>query len=82
MATQDNHHVGVGDVPGAVWVAAALVALALAVVLHAVFPRYDYQVIGDDGRAVLVYDRWSGRFQRANYDASAEPSLSRVLTPF
>jgi hypothetical protein len=39
-------------------------------------------MIGDDGRAMMIYDRWSGQFQRANYDERGEPSLTRVLTPF
>jgi len=41
-----------------VWLASAgLVALGL--VVHAVFPRYEWRVTGDDGAVVAVYDRWS-----------------------
>jgi hypothetical protein len=61
---------------------AAIVLVALAITLHALFPRYDYRVVGEDGRALMIYDRWSGRFQRANYDAAGEPSLTKVVTPF
>lgn len=69
------------DVSPAVWVAAAVLLVALAVFVHAVFPRYQFEVI-DQGRAIVIYDRWSGQFQRANYDAQGEPTLTRMLRPF
>lgn len=64
-----------------IWIALATFALSAALVLQVVLPRYEFQII-DNGRAMMIHDRWSGRFQRANYDAHGEPSLTRVLTPF
>ena len=69
------------DVSPAVWIAAAVLLMAGAIFVHAIFPRYTYQVI-DSGRVLVIYDRWAGKFQRANYDEKGEPSLTRVLTPF
>jgi hypothetical protein len=69
------------DVPPAVWVAAALLLVAFSVLVHAVFPRYQFEAI-DQGRAIVIYDRWTGQFQRANYDAQGEPTLTRMLRPF
>jgi hypothetical protein len=70
------------DVPAPVWTAIALLALAGAICLHAVLPRYQFEVIGADGKAMIIHDRWTGRFQRAMYDERGEPTLTRVLTPF
>ncbi len=56
--------------------------LALGVILHAVFPRYDWRVVGDEGRVIVVYDRWSGRYQRAVYDEQGNVTPMRVFTPF
>lgn len=70
------------DVPQAVWIAIAVLALAGSIGLHALFPRYQFAVIGSDGKAMIIYDRWAGRFQRAVYDEHGEPTLTRVLTPF
>jgi hypothetical protein len=69
------------ELPPAVWVGAATILVALAIIFHALFPRYEYRSVAD-GRALVVYDRWTGRFQRVNYDAAGEPSLTRVVTPF
>ena len=69
------------DLPTAAWIAAAVVIVALAVILHALLPRYDFRVV-DGGKAMIIYDRWSGQFQRAIYDAQGEPTLTRVLRPF
>ena len=64
-----------------IWIVMAAFALSAAVVLQVALPRYEFQII-DNGRAMMIHDRWAGRFQRANYDANGEPSLTRVLTPF
>jgi hypothetical protein len=70
------------EFPSAVWLTIGALLLAGAIIVQAIFPRYEFQMIGDDGRAMMIYDRWSGQFQRANYDERGEPSLTRVLTPF
>lgn len=45
------------------------------------FPRYEYHLV-NDGSAMVIYDRWSGRFQRAVYDADGNATAKRVLVPF
>jgi hypothetical protein len=35
-----------------------------------------------EGRSMIIYDRWGGRFQRASYDAEGQPTLTRLLYPF
>jgi len=73
---------GLRDVPSAVWAFLAALVIALAIALHAVFPRYDYRITGPDGRGIVIYDRWTGQFQRGDYPAQGEPTLQRVLRPF
>ena len=64
------------------WAAiAAFFLLALGVLAHALVPRYDYAV-SSDGSAVVIHDRWGGRFQRAVYDKDGQMTLQKVLTPF
>jgi hypothetical protein len=63
---------------GAVIAALAVVALFA----HAVFPRYEFRSVNADGTAIVVYDRWSGRFQRAVYDDSGRVKPMDVYTPF
>ena len=61
----------------------ALLALfAIAVLLHALFPRYEWRPVGDAGSAIVVYDRWTGRLQRAAYDDKGAVKAMDVFTPF
>ena len=63
---------------------AAIIAafvLALGVVAHALLPRYSYQV-SSDAAAVMIYDRWSGKFQRAVYGSDGQLQLQAVIAPF
>ena len=62
------------------WLIIALLALAAALIIHAVFPRYDWTVQTND--TVVVYDRWEGRFQRAVFDDDGTLNLSDVYQPF
>lgn len=62
--------------------AAGLLLIAIGIVLHALFPRYELKVIGEDGRAVIILDRWTSEFQRANYDAQGVPTLTPIVRPF
>ena len=70
------------EVSKEVWgyVIAALFAVAL--LLHAVFPRYEWRPVGENGTGIVVYDRWSGRFQRATYDEKGALRVMDVYTPF
>ncbi len=67
------------DVPAAVWLAVAGLLLAIAIGLHGIMPRYEFS---SEGSSVIVYDRWTGRFQRTTYDAQGEPTASQVVRPF
>jgi hypothetical protein len=60
--------------------AAALVALGL--VVHALFPRYEWRVIGDAGTVIVVYDRWSNYLQRASYDDQGRVKPNEPFKPF
>ena len=60
--------------------AAALVALGL--VVHALFPRYEWRVIGDSGSVIIVYDRWSNYVQRAVYDDQGKVKPNEPFRPF
>jgi hypothetical protein len=58
------------------------VLLALALILHAVFPRYEWRVVGERGEVIVVYDRWSGQYQRAEYQSNGEVVPNNVFVPF
>jgi len=60
--------------------AAALVGLGL--VVHALFPRYEWRVIGDNGAIIVVYDRWSNYLQRAVYDDQGHVKPNEPFKPF
>jgi hypothetical protein len=61
-------------------VAAGLVALGLLV--HALFPRYEWRAIGDNGAVIVVYDRWSNFVQRAVYDEQGHVKPGDPFKPF
>lgn len=65
-----------------VWIVMSAAVLAAGLVLHALFPRYELTSHGADGGAVVVFDRWTGQFQRATYGADGEPRTSSVVRPF
>jgi hypothetical protein len=60
-------------------VAAAIFGTLLVLAGHTMLPRYDWRPVGD-GHAIVVYDRWSGRLQRAEWDADGKLRLSDVYT--
>ncbi len=63
-----------------VWIAIAAAALAVGLVAHSLFPRYQLTPIAGD--AVVVFDRWTGAFQRATYGPDGEPRATAVMRPF
>jgi hypothetical protein len=65
-----------------VWMVSAAAILAAGIVLHAFFPRYELTPHGSSGDAVVVFDRWTGQFQRAIYGPDGEPRASSVVRPF
>ena len=60
-----------------------LVVVAVGLLAHAFFPRYDWRTVQkDDSVSIIVYDRWSGRFQRAVYDDKGSLNVMGVYSPF
>ena len=79
----DTAEMGPGTgTPAGVWVVAAAAIVAAGLVLQALFPRYELIPHGADGSAVVVFDTWTGQFQRATYGADGEPRTSVVVRPF
>jgi hypothetical protein len=64
------------------WWWALLGVILIGVLVHALFPRYEWRAVTPNGSAIVVYDRWSGRFQRAEYDAAGKVKAMDVYTPF
>ncbi len=60
-----------------------LIVIAVGALLHIVFPRYEWRTVGTAGAMnIIVYDRWTGRFQRAVYDDKGSLNVMGVYTPF
>ena len=59
----------------------ALLAVSFGLVFYAVFPRYEWNVQGD-GASVVVFDRWKGRFQRADFQEDGTLKGWPVYVPF
>ena len=66
---------------GALWAVVAAALIAFGLILHALLPRYTFTTVGQDGAVVLVFDRWTGQFQRATYGADGEPRVTSVVKP-
>lgn len=56
--------------------------IGVGLILHAVFPRYEWRVIGENGAVVVVYDRWSNYLQRAVYDDQGHVKPNDPFKPF
>jgi hypothetical protein len=64
------------------WWWALLGVILLGVLVHTLFPRYEWRAVDGNGSSIVVYDRWNGRFQRAQYDADGKVKPMDVYTPF
>jgi hypothetical protein len=65
------------------WWWALLGVLVLAIFAHSMLPRYDWREVRDPGSvSVVVYDKWTGRMQRAIYDDQGKLSVLGVYVPF
>lgn len=74
---------GFPPVPGGFIVSAVFALLTIAVFLHAVFPRYEWHTVPEPGKlSIVVYDRWTGRFQRGVYSDDGVLNAMGVFTPF
>jgi hypothetical protein len=69
-------------VPFGAWLVITSTVVAAALLAHAELPRYEVRMLGPDGRAVLILDKWTGRMQRADFGPNGEPSLKGVIAPF
>ena len=56
--------------------------IALGLILHAVFPRYEWRVMGENGAVIVVYDRWANYIQRAVYDDQGHVKPGDPFKPF
>jgi hypothetical protein len=60
-----------------------LVVLAIGLLAHVFYPRYEWRTAQNGGGMdIVVYDRWTGRFQRAVYDDKGSLNVMHVYTPF
>jgi len=64
------------------WWWALLGVIVFGIAAHAFFPRYEWRASDPPDSALVVFDRWSGRFQRAVYDANGKVKAMDVFTPF
>ena len=65
-----------------VWKVVCAIGASVALILHVLFPRYEWRTYGDAGTIVVVYDRWSNHFQRAVYDEHGKVTPMDPFKPF
>jgi hypothetical protein len=68
--------------PRDIWKLVLAIGFIAAVLLHAIFPRYEWRTVGDHGAVIVVYDRWGNYFQRAVYDDSGKVTPMQPFKPF
>ncbi len=57
--------------------------IALGILAHAFLPRYEWREVREASSiSIIVYDRWTGRMQRAVYDDKGGLNVMGVYTPF
>ena len=62
---------------------AALGVIVLVVFAYIYMPRYEWRTVGDSNSvSIIVYDRWTGRMQRAVYDNNGDLLVNNVYVPF
>ena len=64
------------------WAIAVGVLLAVGLILHAVYPRYEWRVANPDGTAIVIYDRWGGAFQRAAWNEKGDVTPTQPFKPY
>jgi hypothetical protein len=65
------------------WWWALLGVIVAAIAAHAFLPRYEWRTVtGTSSVTIVVYDRWTGRIQRAVYDDKGGLNVMGVYTPF
>jgi hypothetical protein len=65
------------------WRWALVGAVLLAIFAHSFLPRYDWREVKDQNSlSIVVYDKWTGRMQRAVYSDKGDLNVMGVYTPF
>jgi hypothetical protein len=65
------------------WRWALVGAALLAIFAHSFLPRYDWREVKDANTlSIVVYDKWTGRMQRAVYSDKGDLNVMGVYTPF
>ena len=65
------------------WWWALIAVMVAAIFAHSFLPRYEWRELRDPSSVtIVVYDKWTGRVQRAVYDDKGELNVMRVYTPF
>ena len=65
------------------WWWALLGVIVAAIFANAYLPRYEWRTVEQTGSvSVIVYDKWTGRLQRAVYDDKGGLNVMRVYSPF
>ena len=61
----------------------ALGVLVLVALAYIMLPRYEWRTVNDTTSVtIIVYDRWTGRMQRAVYGNNGSLNVMGVYTPF
>jgi hypothetical protein len=56
----------------------AAVIIGACLTLRGILPRREWRPVTPDGRAIVVHDRWTGRFQRVTFHEGGKLELSDV----
>jgi hypothetical protein len=64
------------------WKLVLAIGVSVALILHALIPRYEWRAIGDSGMVIVVYDRWANYIQRAVYDEHGKVTPMEPFKPF
>jgi len=70
--------------PDVLWKYILVAVIGVAALTHAFYPRYEFRSFDHTaaGVSVVVFDRWTGRFQRATWDEKGGLNVMGVFTPF
>ena len=65
------------------WWWALLGVIVLVGLMQKFLPRYEWRTVSQTGSiSIVIYDRWSGRMQRAVYDDKGGLNVMGIYTPF